>query len=310
MAIQFTEFFQALNPPIQTLSDSVTETYNVHVSIKREDLNHPEIVGNKLRKLKYNLIAAKNQDASSLLSFGGAYSNHILALSAAGRLFDIPTIGVIRGEELANTELNPVLQKARENGMHLHFILREQYKNKYDHSVERILRERFGQYYMVPEGGSNELGVKGAAEIVSDLDNRYDVITCACGTGGTLAGIIKGVFEHPSLACDVLGFSVLKGGDFLHHDIEQMITSDISSQVNWTISTDYHFGGYAKMKSPLLDFMKWFQETHNIDLDTIYTGKMVYGVYQLIESGYFTAGSHILMTHTGGTQTAKIEDRI
>ncbi len=291
---------------MQPLEDDITREYGINVAIKREDLNHSELIGNKLRKLKYNLIEAQHQHASALLSFGGAYSNHILALSAAGRIFSMPTIGVIRGDELHDAPLNPVLQQAKSNGMDLHFVSRETYKRKTQADYLISLHEQFGKFYMIPEGGSNQLGIKGAAEIVDDIDSEYDVIASACGTGGTLAGIIKGVHESDFLSSMVIGFSVLKGGEFLHGDIQQMIPKEISHQANWHINTDYHFGGYAKTRPPLLAFIQWFKQVHQIELDTIYTGKMVYAIYDLIKSGYFKKGSRLLLIHTGGTQTAKL----
>ena len=169
------EIWPTIKPPVQSLDDEITREHGISVHIKREDLNHSEIIGNKLRKLKYNLIEAKHQRASVLLSFGGAYSNHILALSAAGRIFNIPTIGIIRGEELQSAPLNPVLQQAQLNGMDLYFVSRETYKRKAQIDYLMSLQERFGGCCIIPEGGSNQLGVQGAAEIVEDIDSEFDV---------------------------------------------------------------------------------------------------------------------------------------
>jgi len=300
------DIWTTIKSPVQSLEDEITREHDISVHIKREDLNHSEIIGNKLRKLKYNLIEAKQQRASALLSFGGAYSNHILALSAAGRIFNIPTIGIIRGEELLKAPLNPVLQQAKLNGMDLHFVSRESYKRRAQANYLVSLQERFGDCYIMPEGGSNQLGVQGAAEIVEDIGSDYDAIACACGTGGTLAGIIKGVCTQGFLSSKVIGFSVLKGGGFLRNDIENMLPEDISTRVSWHVNTDYHLGGYARSNTTLIDFLQWFKATHQIELDTIYTGKMVYGIYDLIQSGFFKKGSRLLLIHTGGTQTAKL----
>jgi 1-aminocyclopropane-1-carboxylate deaminase/D-cysteine desulfhydrase-like pyridoxal-dependent ACC family enzyme len=300
------EIFNHINAPIQLLIDEFTGQYGVSLSIKREDLNHAEIMGNKLRKLKYNLLEAERLNSPALLSFGGAFSNHILALSAAGKIFNIPTIGIIRGEELMNTSLNPVLEQARSNGMKLHFISRECYKRKAQTGFIDALHGQFGEFVMIPEGGSNELGVKGAAEITDDIRSEYDVIACACGTGGTLAGIIKGVYENGLAAGQVIGFPILKGGEYIHDEIKKFLPQEIYNNVNWDINTDFHFGGYAKTTMALIEFIQWFKDMHKIDLDYIYTGKMMYGVYSLIQSGYFGAQSKVLAIHTGGTQTASI----
>ena len=301
------QLFTNIHAPIQPLTDKITRLHNVSLAIKREDLNHPDIMGNKLRKLKYNIIDAKHKNKPAILSFGGAYSNHILALSAAGRLFNLPTIGVIRGEELQNTVLNPVLSRAKANGMKLRFITREQYKNKNDPSFIKDLHASLGDFSLIPEGGSNELGVKGAAEILADVDDQYDVIACACGTGGTLAGLIQGVHDYGLQPQLVIGFSVLKENSPVREDIKKLLSPKLRQSVDWQINTDYHFGGYAKNNQVLLDFIRWFKVTHGIDLDYIYTGKMMFGIYNLIQSGSFHDGCRILTIHTGGTQTASVD---
>jgi 1-aminocyclopropane-1-carboxylate deaminase len=301
------ELFNNIRAPIQSLTDEITRQYNVSLAIKREDLNHPDIVGNKLRKLKYNILAAKQKNKAVILSFGGAYSNHILALSAAGKIFNIPTIGVIRGEELQNAALNPVLSKAKANGMRLSFITREQYKRKNESAFIENLHNTLGDFYLIPEGGSNELGVKGAAEILEGLEDQYDVIVCATGTGGTLAGLIQGAHDYGLQPNLVAGISVLKENSPVRADIIKLLPQDVCQHVDWLINTDYHFGGYAKTNQLLLDFIRWFKTTHGIDLDYIYTGKMMFGIYNLIQSGSFTDGCRILAIHTGGTQTASVD---
>lgn len=300
------DIFSDIIVPTQPLIDEVTHRHRVSLFLKREDLNHAEIMGNKLRKLKYNIIEAKKQAVPTLLSFGGAYSNHILALSAAGRLFNMPTIGVIRGEELAAQALNPVLDQAKQNGMTLHFVSRQQYKLKNEAHFIDQLQQKFGPYYAIPEGGSNALGVKGAAEILDKLDDQYDVVICACGTGGTLAGLIKAVHDN-RLETRLLGISVLKDNGCQRDDIVRMLPQGVADQVEWQLNTAYHCGGYAKVSSELLSFMHQFRSNHATELDTIYTGKMMYGVYQLIQAGYFTEDSKILLIHTGGTQTAPLD---
>jgi len=300
------DIFEHINAPIEELSDEITRKHNVSLFIKREDLNHPEIMGNKLRKLKYNILEAQKLKSPCILSFGGAYSNHILALSAAGRIYNIPTIGIIRGNELASKPLNPVLTKANENGMQLHFVTREEYKIKNSgHSIKKS-HERFGDFYMLPEGGSNALAVKGSAEILDDLKNEYNVITCACGTGGTLAGIVLGAYQQHFSKTKILGFQVLNADDYIEKQVKSLLNNKVQNLINWSINTDYHFDGYAKKNSTLIQFMNWFKLTHNIDLDYIYTGKMMFGLYQLIQSSYFNQGDRLLAIHTGGTQTAKV----
>ncbi len=288
--------------PIQKI-----ETINgANLFIKREDLNHQEIMGNKLRKLKYNLIKAKELNFSSLLSFGGAYSNHILALSAAGRIYGFKTIGVIRGEELRNKAFNFVLSKAKQNGMEFYFISREEYKRKNEAEFIKNLQSKFGDFYMVPEGGSNDLAIKGASEIIFDIDEHYDIIACACGTGGTVAGIIKGIYERNLFNTKIIGFPVLKGGEFIINEIKGFLEKEIYSKVNWEINSNYHFGGYGKTKPELIEFIKKFKNQNNINLDYIYTGKMMYGIYDLVKSDKLDKAKKILTIHTGGTQTALV----
>lgn len=301
------ELFAGLDVPVQSLSDEITRQYKVSLAIKREDLNHPEIVGNKLRKLKYNILHARQKNKTVLLSFGGAYSNHILALSAAGKIFNISTIGIIRGEELRGAALNPVLLKAKANGMTLSFVSREQYKRKNDADFIDHLHEQWGDFLLIPEGGSNALGVKGAAEILDKLEDQYDIIACPSGTGGTLAGLVQGVHDYGLQPSLVIGFSVLKPHLLNRDDVLKLLPGRTGQVVNWIMNSDYHFGGYAKTNQVLLNFIRWFKVAHKIDLDYIYTGKMMFGIYNLIQSGSFREGCRILVVHTGGTQTAALD---
>ena len=266
---------------------------DISLYIKRDDLIHPIISGNKFRKLKYNLIEAKNQKKITLLTFGGAFSNHILAVSAAGKEYGFDTIGIIRGEELEDKiETNPTLQKAKEFGMVFDFISREEYRNKNNPEFLKKLKEKFGEFYLIPEGGTNEFAIKGCEEILTEDDKNFDFICCAIGTGGTISGII-----NSSKDCQkILGFPALKG-DFLTEDIRKFAKKD-----NWELVTDYHFGGYAKYDATLIEFINNFYEKHQIPLDPIYTSKMVFGVLDLIEKEYFPPKSKILVIHTGGLQ--------
>jgi 1-aminocyclopropane-1-carboxylate deaminase len=265
----------------------------ISLTVKREDLTHPFVSGNKLRKLKYNLLQAKKENQTTLLTFGGAYSNHIAALAYAGKEQGFHTIGVIRGEELIDkiTE-NPTLLFAQNCGMQLEFVSREAYRLKTEDSFIETLRQNYGAFYLVPEGGTNALAIKGCEEILTDKDAIFDYICCAVGTGGTISGVINSILPHQK----VLGFPALKG-DFLKDEIR-----NFAQQEHWELMTDYHFGGYGKVNSELIAFINTFFAKTQIPLDPIYTGKMVFGVIDLIERNYFPENSKILLLHTGGIQ--------
>ncbi len=266
---------------------------NISLYIKREDLLHPIISGNKFRKLKYNLAQAKNEGKKGLLTFGGAFSNHILAVAAAGNEFGFKTVGLIRGDELQQKiRQNPTLKKAQEYGMVFEFVTRESYKDKNNSDFLEKLSKKYADFYIIPEGGTNALAVKGCAEILTKEDDKFDFICCAVGTGGTISGIIN----CSKNGQQVLGFPALKG-DFLREDICRFAT-----KANWELITDYHFGGYARVTEELIEFMNDFYQQNKIILDPIYTGKMVFGVIDLIHKGYFPENSKILMIHTGGLQ--------
>jgi len=266
---------------------------NITLFLKREDLLHPYISGNKFRKLKYNLEQAKSEGKKTLLTFGGAFSNHILAVAAAGKEYGFETIGIIRGEELKDKiDENPTLQKAQEFGMIFEFVSRDEYRVKNNEAFIDKLLKKFGAFYLLPEGGTNELAVKGCEEILTQEDADFDYICCAVGTGGTISGILN----CSKSGQQVLGFPALKG-DFLTEDI-----CSFAENKNWKLITDYHFGGYGKVTPELIHFINEFYQQHNIPLDPIYTGKMVFGVLDLIEKQYFPENSTILMIHTGGLQ--------
>lgn len=289
---------------MQHIQDELLQSKQINLYIKREDLKHPTIQGNKFRKLKYNLETAKTQQQKTLLTFGGAFSNHIYAVAAAGQAFDFETIGVIRGERIE--PLNPTLQFAETNGMKLHFVSRSAYRNKNDSDFINNLKKQFGDFYLIPEGGSNELAVKGCIEIVSDISIDFDYLSSPIGTGGTLGGLILGTGKKGK----VLGFPALKGGDFLKDDIQNLLLKTIEKGIihhktipqNWEIITDYHFGGYAKHKPELVNFINNFKEKHHVPLEPIYTGKMLFGIYDLIQKDYFKPNSTIIAIHTGGLQ--------
>lgn len=265
----------------------------VELFLKREDRIHPFISGNKYRKLKYNLQEALKQDVSTLLTFGGAFSNHIAAVAAVGKELGLKTIGVIRGEELENKIAeNPTLSFAEKNGMQFKFVDRNVYRAKHSEGFINQLRKSFGQFYLIPEGGTNALAVKGCEEILTNHDHDFDFICCTVGTGGTISGIIN--CSKPNQ--QVLGFPALKG-HFLQEDISKFATKD-----NWKLITDYHFGGYAKINEGLVGFINHFKTNYNIPLDPVYTGKMLFGIFDLIEKDFFPKGSKVLAIHTGGLQ--------
>ncbi len=261
--------------------------------IKREDKIHKHISGNKYRKLKYNLQEADKLGYTTLLTFGGAFSNHIAAVAFAGQKFGFKTIGVIRGEELQDkVNDNATLKFAKMNGMHFKFVTRSKYRDKTSEEFVEKLKSAFGEFYYIPEGGTNTLAVKGCEEILSDSDNKFDYICCAVGTGGTISGLINSAKPHQQ----ILGFPALKG-DFLSGNISKFVTRS-----NWKLITDFHFGGYAKINVKLIEFINQFKQMQGIPLDPIYTGKLMFGVYKLIQDGFFPKQSKILVIHSGGLQ--------
>ncbi|EAR13257.1 putative D-cysteine desulfhydrase DcyD [Polaribacter irgensii 23-P] len=276
----------------------ILEEKKVTLFIKREDLIHPYVSGNKFRKLKYNLQEAKKLKKKSLLTFGGAFSNHILATAVAGKLAGFKTFGVIRGDELGKNlvktlEGNATLRKAHENGMKLQFVTREQYRQKASFGFIEKMKNKWGDFYLIPEGGTNGLAVAGCEEILTKEDSEFNYICSAVGTGGTISGLIKSLQKHQK----VIGFPALKG-NFLSEEIKKYtIRKD-----NWSLQTAYHFGGYAKHTAELIDFINSFKETTGILLDPVYTGKMLFGILDLIKNDGFEEGSHILAIHTGGIQ--------
>lgn len=273
------------------------EASNISLHIKREDLIDPFVSGNKFRKLKYNISEAQKGNAAKILTFGGAFSNHIAATAAAGHKYGIQTIGIVRGEELAQDldktlATNETLRYAVKHGMQLHFVSREWYKNKEEKNSIEELKARFGDFYLLPEGGTNSLAIKGCEEILTEEDSSFNYICCAIGTGGTIAGIINASNKDQQ----VLGFPALKGG-WLASEIEKY-----TDRKNWKLITEYHFGGYAKLNKKLVDFINEFHEKYQISLDPVYTGKMLFGIIDMIENAKFPQNSRILAVHTGGLQ--------
>ncbi|HOX81553.1 MAG TPA: pyridoxal-phosphate dependent enzyme [Chryseolinea sp.] len=297
--------------PIQEIQHPALAEAKLRLLIKREDLNHPFVTGNKWWKLKYNLEEAARLQKKTILTFGGAFSNHIYATAAAAHELQLNCIGIIRGEE--TLPLNPTLVFASQMNMKLHYVNRETYRTKNSDEFISQLQNTFGDFYMIPEGGSNALAVKGIAEFSKLLGNDFDYLCCPIGTGGTLAGLIEGLPGQKQ----IIGFSSLKGGDFLTEDIKNLLvdfrTSALESKMadknnsksvygNWEVEASYHHGGYGKVTKDLLLFLQEIEEKTSIRFDPIYTGKMLFGIIDRAKKGMFNPGSTILAIHTGGLQ--------
>lgn len=282
-----------LPSPVEELLDERLSRRDIRLFLKRDDLIHPELPGNKWRKLKYNLEAAAAGGFDTLLTFGGAYSNHIRAVAAAGHYFGYSTVGVIRGEE--HLPLNPTLAYAIERGMRLEYMDRAAYRAKRSAPNVAALRRRLGGFYLLPEGGSNAYAVRGAMELPAEIPVYYDTICCACGTGGTLAGIAAGL---PS-GRRAVGFSALKGGGFLVDEVRRFQDEAGVASANWSIELDHHFGGYARRPPELDRFVADFRERHGIELEWVYVAKMLAGVFAMAERGAFAPGETVVTVLTG-----------
>ena len=278
--------------PLQIVEDPVFIERGIQFYIKRDDLIHPLVSGNKWRKLKYNFLEAEKLGFDTLLTFGGAYSNHIAAVAAAGQATGFSTIGIIRGEEL-NETVNPTLRFAASCGMKLVFVSRSTYKDK------ELLAQPYGQgCYVIPEGGSNALAAKGVAEVVAEIQTQlnkpFDFLCTPLGTGGTAAGLVVGKAKN------VLVFPSLK---ITKEEAKAMIENHLSGEDSIIeVLTNYHFGGYGKANDVLWDFIEMFNHQTHIPLERVYTGKMMFGLYDLLKKGYFKTGSVIVALHTGGLQ--------
>jgi len=283
-----------LPSPVQPLEDDRLRASGVDVWLKRDDLIHADVPGNKWRKLKYNLGEAAKTGQRTLLTFGGAYSNHIRATAAAGHYCGFSTIGIIRGEE--RLPLNPSLSFAVDHGMRLGYMNRNDYRHKYDAEIISILRRQFGEFYLIPEGGSNDLGTRGCAEIPAEIAMGFDIICCPSGTGATLAGIAAGLDERQR----AIGFSVLKGGAFLERDVVELQQVSFGKRsTNWRIEQSFHFGGFARRSAELDSFISDFAERHGVTLDWVYVAKMMFGIYSLAQQGALSPGSRVIAVITG-----------
>lgn len=281
---------------LTTLDDLLFSRHGLQVVIKRDDLLHPVISGNKWRKLKYILDHALSLDVDCIVSMGGAYSNHLHALAFAGKALGLKTKAFVRGE--CPAILNPTLLDLQRWGMALEFVSRSAYRELRDFRAHDSLPGLQAGDYWLPEGGATELALRGVGEIIDEIDGGIDVLMTACGTGTTLAGLIAAA---PGSA-KILGVAALKGGAYLNDEVGKLLPAACRQSENWTLLSDYHHGGFAKTTPPLLDFISMFHRRHGIALEPVYTGKLVFALYDLVEQGYFAPGQRIVVLHTGGLQ--------
>jgi len=283
-------FLSTKNIQVIEVKDELFEQKGIKLFVKRDDLIHPFISGNKWRKLRYNIEKMMHLKKKIMLTFGGAFSNHILATAATGKEFGFDTIGIIRGEELE--EKNNILKQTTALGMKLYFISRAEYRMKHTESFLFNLKERFVDFYLVPEGGANEAGVSGCTEILQEIKMEYSHILCCCGTGTTIAGITRSLPAGKK----AIGICVHKGGEEVCENILQWT----SFKKNFVVINDYHFGGYAKINNELKLFSEKFSAEKGIPVEPVYTAKMFYGIYDLAKKDYFDRGSVLIALHTGG----------
>lgn len=299
-----TEEISISTPPIESLACELLEESGVRLNVLRLDKSHPLLSGNKWFKLKYNLLEFQKQKDLPILSFGGAYSNHLYALAAAGKILGMKTIGVVRGEFAE--PLNPVLEFAKEQGMTLHPVSRADYRRKDQAAFLEALRSKFGDFHHLPEGGSNALAMRGCEEIASllhwDSQDSPRLVALSCGTGTTMAGLICGLSKlQLAPPVEVLGIGVLKGDGYLETEVTSLLQAcEGANSVGWRIDDSYHCGGYARSNAALEAFLRRFESHSDIPLEPVYTGKLFYGLFDLIERGEIAAGTEVLAIHTGG----------
>jgi len=284
---------------LQQIHLPVTDKADITLYVKRDDLIHPLYGGNKIRKLKYNVLQCLREGKTGLLTCGGAYSNHIIATAAYGEEHGLKTKAIIRGDELLIE--NPTLKDAAALGMEFVFVSREQYRSIRENQLLafKVSNSNADDFYFIPEGGTNAFAVEGVAELVSEIDIHFDYIATPFGTGGTFAGLMKGIKD---LDAKLLVFSALKNGDYAIDEVAEILKDDFDRTKLGFFTSEYVFGGYGKMKPELMEFVKTFNQQTGILLDPIYNGKMLFGLLDKIESGYFKKGSVIVALHTGGVQ--------
>lgn len=281
--------------PLQKVDNSLLKAADIKLYIKRDDLIHPLISGNKWRKLKYNIQDFKENNKRHLLSFGGAFSNHLLALAAISNKENIPASILVRGDGFDPS--NQTLVLAKKLGLNMHFVSRQEYKLRHDADYQKAKLSELNCDYLIPEGGTNDMALKGCGEIIGEIKAQLgyhaDLVALAAGTGGTSAGLLKS-----SQGSNILTFPALKGG-FLKDDILKLAGENQDMLI---FADDYHFGGYVKFNDELIDFIKQFHSDFNILLDPIYTSKMMFGLFDMIEKGLIKKGSTVVAIHTGGLQ--------
>lgn len=275
--------------PVHQIKNKLFDEQGLEVFIKRDDLIHPIISGNKWRKLKYVLQQARTENKNHLVTFGGAYSNHLLAVAAAAAKFGFKSTGIVRGEEVTND----TLFLCRLHGMNLIFTDRESYRDKSAFFIKYFADNN--DAFFIDEGGASAEGAKGCSELVGELTQSYDHIFCACGTGTTAAGIINGIQQH-RLPTIFNAIPVFKNGDFIRAEIDRFLTQS----ADYELHTAYHFGGYGRADNTLIAFIKQFVAETGILIEPVYTGKMLYAIYDLAAKQYFKPGSRILAIHSGG----------
>ncbi|BBN80281.1 1-aminocyclopropane-1-carboxylate deaminase [Pseudoalteromonas sp. A25] len=280
--------------PLQVISHPLLKQKNITLTVKRDDLHHPHIAGNKWRKLKYNLIKMQQERKAAFLTFSGPFSNHLYAVSMACKLFSLEGNVIIRGPHL--DENNPTIRMARACGVKLHTVDRATYRLRYQESYLNELQQQFAHCHLIPEGGSNQFAMLGLKELAQSLP-KSDYIMCATGSGGTLAGLINA----SSCKTSIIGIAVLKQAEYLNSDILRLAPK-AANQSNWQLMCDFHDGGYGKFSAELWQFCQTMRKNYNLPLEPIYSGKLFYALWHLLEQDFFAPGSHITAIHTGGLQ--------
>lgn len=283
---------------IEPLLSPVFSTKQLKVYMVRADLTHPQISGNKWYKLKYNLRAAKQQGATRVISFGGAYSNHIHALAWSAKAMGMASVGVIRGEHVKN----PMLDDAQKWGMQLHFVDRANYRQRHCADWLEALHLEIGSGFLIPEGGSNPLALRGVAELMQQISQQtsgLDYLLCACGTGGTLAGLLSAAPKN----LHIEGYPVLKGAGFLYDDIQRLLDSaEAEVSCSWLLDMDAHYGGYGKISAEHQAQWLMVEQEFKMLFDPVYTSKMVRRFMEKVHQNNYPKGSSIALVHTGGLQ--------
>lgn len=316
-------FLKPQTTPLVEIYHNLFNIKNIRVWVKLDYKNHPEIQGNKLHKLRLNLAYLKQQQKTSILTFGGAYSNHIAATAAAGKELKIEAIGVIRGDELKNQydKWSPTLKLAHKNGMTFKFVSRSEYRLRHNQDYLTYLKTQYPNSYILPEGGTNLYAIEGFKFLMDDIESQnpnWTHLYTAVGTGGTLAGIsyystpTVNQLSSPQISRNIIGVSTIKNGQYLEKDIEQYINQIYekehglvlkdSSVFNWRLLTDYHHGGYAQQTPELKAFINEFESTHEIPLDSVYTSKTFYAFFKELTIGKVPENSQVILYHSGGLQ--------